>query len=91
MHDFFIALISFFIVDPLDQALREQLSRAAISEQRMAQVTSCLQAETPAILDKAAGDPVWVIVTAAKVWTGMVTPQTALNEIAPSCSTAAVI
>lgn len=88
MQDIFAALVSFFILDPLEGELRTQLARAGIAQQNISQVVTCLQAEGPAVASRAWEDPGWAVTTAVGLWSGATSPRAALAEAAPRCATA---
>lgn len=88
MQDIFAALVSFFILDPLEGELRTQLARAGIAQQSIGQVVACVQAEGPSVVGRAWNDPGWAVTTAFGLWSGATSPRAALADAAPRCLTA---
>jgi hypothetical protein len=83
MQDLIAALISFFLIEPLQAELADQLAAARAPQAVVAQVTSCARTATPVVVERAASDPWWAVSGAARLWAGLASPETVLLEAAP--------
>jgi hypothetical protein len=88
MQDLIAALISFFLVQPLQAGVADALSAARAPQAVVAEVTTCAAASAPTIMQRAANDPLWAADRAVRIWTGMLSYQAALREAAPACGRA---
>jgi hypothetical protein len=88
MQDVIAALISFFLIEPLQAEMTRTLAAARAPQTIITGVTTCAQAAAPALLARAAGDPGWAATTAVRVWAGWVRPEVVLIETAPQCGPA---
>jgi hypothetical protein len=86
MYDIIAALISFFLVDPLQADLSERLAAARAPAAVIDDVTTCAETAVPVMIERATGDPWWAVTSAFGVWTGMADPAAILLEAAPSCA-----
>ncbi|MGU3494044.1 hypothetical protein ACLBXM_08380 [Xanthobacteraceae bacterium A53D] len=90
MQEIFAALISFFIIQPLESELKESLASAGIAQEQVGQALGCLQAEGPAVVNRAMDNPGWAVSTTVGLWIGTSNPREVLAEAAPRCVTATV-
>lgn len=88
MQEIIAALISFFLVQPLQAGIADALSAARAPRAVVVEVTACATAAAPAMIERAASDPIWAADRAIRIWTGMLTYQAALREAAPGCARA---
>ncbi len=82
------ALVSFFLIDPLQAEISQRLAAAGAPQTVVADVAACARTATPAIIERASGDPWWAATTAAGVWLGSTRPDAVLVEVAPACAPA---
>lgn len=78
-------IIATFLLGPAQAAIAERLEAARAPAEIAAQVSACLQAETPRILARAGQEPMWAIGTGLRVWIGQTAPEDALRDAAPGC------
>lgn len=80
------ALISFFLIDPLQTGIAKALAVAGMPEAISQQVTTCAKAAAPAIVKRATDEPAWLVSTALSVWMGSRRLDAILVEAAPNCA-----
>ncbi|GJE01616.1 MULTISPECIES: hypothetical protein [Methylobacterium] len=85
MQDLIAALISFFLIDPLQAEMADKLRAARAPQAVVSDLTACAQAAKPAIVDRATGDPWWAVSSVVQVWIGTAQPDAVLADTAPSC------
>ena len=78
------ALVSFFLIDPLQAEMSKRLTAAGAPPT----VVACARTATPALVDRATGDPWWAATTAVGIWLGSTKPDAVLVEAAPACAPA---
>ena len=88
MQDLLAALISFFLMQPLQEKMADKLDAARAPRAIIAQVAGCAQAATPVVVERATSDPWWAASTIVQVWTGTVKPEKILADTAPVCRSA---
>jgi hypothetical protein len=88
MQDLIAALISFFLIEPLQAELADQLAAARVPQALVAQVTSCARTATPVVVERAASDPWWAVSNGVRLWAEWGSPETVLVEAAPECAAA---
>lgn len=88
MNSIFAALISFFLVDPIQAELAERLSAAQAPREVVNAVAGCTQAAIPSVVDRVTGDPVRALSQAYEIWIGTSDPVRLLAEVAPPCARA---
>lgn len=88
MQDLIAALISFFLVQPLQAGIADALSAARAPQAVVAEVTACAASSAPAIIERAANDPLWAADRVVRIWIGALSYQAALREAAPPCGRA---
>ena len=85
MQDLLAALISFFLVQPLQDKVADKLDAARAPRAIVAQVVGCARAAAPVVVERATGDPWWAVSTIVQVWTGTAKPENILADTAPVC------
>lgn len=88
MHDFIVALISFFLVTPLQQQVNDALAATRAPQEIVAAVATCARQHSQEIVDRAVNDPWWAASSVFKVWAGLSEPHALLVEAAPACAVA---
>jgi hypothetical protein len=88
IQDIIFALVSFFVVDPLQAELADKLAAARAPQAVISQVSQCAREATPVLAERVMSDPAWGVAETVRIWTGMTSPETVLGEAAPSCATA---
>lgn len=86
--DIMAALISFFLLDPLQSRLAERLEALRMPRAAVTQAISCARASTPAIANRVMSDPLWAAGRVYDVWIGGRAPEALLVELAPNCANA---
>jgi hypothetical protein len=85
MQEFIAALISFFLLEPLQAEVAEKLKAARAPQAIVNDLANCVQAARPAIVDRATSDPWWAVSSVAQVWIGNAKPEILLADAAPVC------
>lgn len=85
MQDLVAALISFFLIDPLQAKVTDTLTAARVPQAVLAEVTTCAREARPVIVDRATSDPWWAVSSIVHVWIGNVRPEALLADTAPAC------
>jgi hypothetical protein len=85
LQDIIAALISIFLIEPLQANIAERFAEAGFSAQAAGEVASCFSDAAPGILDRAGSDPAWAIGHAFGYWTGVSTIDGILSDAAPTC------
>ena len=80
------ALISFFLIAPLQAGLAKALAVAGVPEAISQQVTTCAKAAAPAIVKRATDEPAWLVSNVLSVWIGWKQLDAILVEAAPGCA-----
>jgi hypothetical protein len=88
MYDVIAALISLFLIQPLQVELSETLATAKAPQAVVAEVTTCARDATTSLIDRAVEEPGWAASSAIGLWTGWVTPDQFLVQAVPGCSAA---
>jgi hypothetical protein len=86
MQDLIAALVSFFLVQPLQAEMSERLAAARAPQAVVAELATCARAATPLIIARATSDPWWVASNAFGIWVGTRRPEQVLVEAAPGCT-----
>ncbi len=86
MQDLIAALVSFFLVQPLQAEMSERLAAGRAPQAVVAEVAACARAATPLIVARATSDPWWVASNAFGIWVGTRRPEQVLVEAAPGCT-----
>ncbi|WP_022729305.1 hypothetical protein [Fodinicurvata sediminis] len=85
MQEIIAALISFFLIEPVQAKIAEHYTAEGYSAQEANQVASCFSDATPSILDRAGNNPAWAVGHAVGYWTGTATVSSILADAAPDC------
>lgn len=88
LHDLIAWFVAVFLLNPLQAEIQSQLEASRAPVAVVQQVTQCVSAAAPALIDRAVGDPWWAISTAAGTWIGTTTPDGVLRDAAPGCGPA---
>jgi hypothetical protein len=80
------ALVSFFLIAPLQAGITKTLTAAGVPEAVVTQVTACAKTAAPVIVRRATGDPVWLVSSTFGLWTGATSPDKILIAAAPGCA-----
>ena len=88
MQDLIAALVSFFLIEPLQAKMADKLAAARAPQAVLADVSACAKAARPAIVDRATSDPWWAVSSIVQVWIGSATPEALLADAAPACKPA---
>lgn len=84
MQEFFVALISFFLIEPLQSAMADRFEN--ISSEHVASVTTCLRDATPVLLQQASETPWQTATHVVGIWSGMTPPEEILVGTTPGCA-----
>ncbi len=82
------ALVSFFLIGPLQAEISKRLEAAGAPPTIVADIASCGRTATPALVERATGDPWWAATTAVGIWLGSTKADAVLAEAAPACTPA---
>jgi hypothetical protein len=85
LQDIIAALISIFLIEPLQANITERFAEAGVSAQAAGRVATCFSNAPPEILDRAGNEPAWAIGHAIGYWTGASTIDSILADAAPDC------
>lgn len=88
MHDMLVALITFFLVEPLQQDIARSLADARAPQVLVASLVACATEHGPQIVKRALDDLWWATSNAFGVWIGFADPATLLADSAPECAAA---
>lgn len=85
MQDIIAALISFFLIEPVQAHIAEEYTAAGFSVEAANQVATCFSAASPEIIERAGNNPGWAVGHAIGYWTGTSTIEAILRDAAPDC------
>ncbi len=88
MHELLVALISFFLLEPLQRDVADALAAGGAPQEVVRAVATCATEQAPRIIDRAINDPWWATSSAFRVWIGLAEPHLLLVEAAPGCTAA---
>lgn len=88
MTSFLMSLVSFFLLQPVEQAITAQLARAQAPPAIVQEVVTCTREAAPAAVDRVTSDPIWAVSTAFSLWIGNESAESVLIKVAPTCNTA---
>jgi len=88
MQDLIAALVSFFLIEPLQAEIAEKLAAARAPQAVVAQVTACAETAVPVVVERTSSDPWWAVSSTVRLWAGWARPETVLVEAAPGCAAA---
>lgn len=89
MQEIIAALISFFLIEPVQAHIAERYVDSGLSAQAAAQAASCFSEATPGILNRVGSDPAWAVSHAVGYWIGTTTVEAIVADAAPQCALAA--
>lgn len=85
MQDLVAALISFFLIEPLQAEMADKLAAARAPQAVLNEVSACARAARPVIVERATNDPWWAVSSVVQVWIGSARPEAILADTAPAC------
>ena len=85
MQEIIAALVSFFLIEPVQAHIAERYVEAGVSDEAAAEAASCFSEATPGILERAGGDPAWAVYHAVGYWIGTTTMSAIVEDAAPQC------
>lgn len=88
MTGILMSLVSFFLLQPVEQAITAELARARAPQAIVEKVAACSRQAVPAAVDRVMSDPAWAVTTLVTVWLGQTDSQAILIDIAPDCEQA---
>jgi hypothetical protein len=88
VQDIIAALVSFFLIQPLQAEMAETLAQMRAPKAIATQVAACAEQAAPALARRAMADPLWAAGTVVSVWIGQAQPEALLVEVAPGCAPA---
>ncbi len=88
MTGILMSLVSFFLLQPVEQAITAELARARAPQAIVEKVAACSRQAVPAAVDRVMSDPAWAVTTLVTVWLGQTDSQVILIDIAPDCGQA---
>jgi len=80
------ALVSFFLIAPLEEGVTRALVAAGVPEAVVGKVSACAKTAAPVIVKRATGEPAWLVSSVYSLWTGSKRPDAILIEAAPACA-----
>lgn len=80
------ALLTFFLLAPLQAELGKMLTAAGVPGPIAEKVTACARTAAPVIVKRATGEPAWLVGSIFGIWTGTTSPDKILVEAAPNCT-----
>ena len=86
LQELVAALVSLFLVQPLQAEVGERLGAARVPAAIASQVASCLRTAAPDVVSRVTADPAWAISSAVRVWIGSTPPEELLVEVVPGCA-----
>ena len=84
MQEFFVALISFFLIEPLQSAMNERFGN--VSQEQVASVATCVREATPVLIQQAYNDPWQTATQVLGIWSGMTPPEEILVKTTTGCA-----
>jgi hypothetical protein len=88
IHDLFAWLLATFVIGPVQAEFAGKMQAVEVPAAIVQQVQACVVNGTPALIDRATGDPWWGITTTISVTVGLTDPRTVLAEASPECAAA---
>jgi hypothetical protein len=80
------ALVSFFLIAPLQAGITKTLVTAGVPEAVVAQVSACAKSAAPVIVRRATSEPAWFVSSVYGAWSGSKRPDGILIEAEPGCA-----
>ncbi|RXF69216.1 hypothetical protein [Hansschlegelia zhihuaiae] len=87
MQEFVAALLSFFLIEPLQAEMSERFGKRA-SPEAVAGVAACIREATPVLIRQASEDPWQTATHVFGIWSGMTPPEDILARTTPGCARA---
>ena len=84
MQEFFVALISLLLIDPLQSAMAERFGN--VSHKQVASVAHCVREATPVLIQQAYDAPWNTATQVVGVWSGMTPPEEILVKTTTGCA-----
>jgi hypothetical protein len=84
MQEFFIALISFLLIEPVQSAMAERFGD--VSPAMAASVTTCLRDAAPVLVQQSWDDPWQAATHVLGIWSGVTPPEDILAGTTASCA-----
>ena len=88
MQDVIAALVSFFLIQPLQSQMADTLAEMRAPTAIAAQVAACAEQAGPGVVSRVMDDPWWAAGKVVSVWIGQARPEALLVEVAPGCAPA---
>lgn len=86
MQGLMAAVIGFFLIDPLAASLSEALAAQKVPPHLAMEIVECTKAAGPAVIDRVMADPLWALQSVVSVWTGSLSAQAIVADVAPACA-----
>ena len=86
MQEFFAALLSFFLIEPLQAEMEKRIGSA--SRESMAEISICIRDATPVLIRQASEDPWQTATHVFGIWSGVTAAEEILVRTTPSCERA---
>ena len=86
MSEILAALISIFLLSPIESELSRRLEEARAPREQIASLVQCTRQATPVIAGRVVEDPIWAAWQVYDIWIGGKRPESVLVEIAPACA-----
>jgi hypothetical protein len=88
IRDFLVLIANFFIIEPFQAEMSEQLAAAKAPQEIVQQVTACATSAPAVLADKFSADMIGSAMTVFKVVIGMTSAEAVLAAEAPACAQA---
>lgn len=88
MDSIIVALVSFFLLEPLKAEMANRLEVAGAPQSLVAELTACAGTAMPLVVERATADPWWAATKTISIWVGSIRPEALIVEVAPGCSRA---
>jgi hypothetical protein len=88
IRDFFLSLVSMFIVQPFEAELSKKLVAVQAPQAVIQQVKACATTAVPALATRASGDLWWATTTIVGVAVGLTNPEAIISDAGPECASA---
>ncbi|WAJ29933.1 hypothetical protein [Antarcticirhabdus aurantiaca] len=86
MQEFVAALVSFFLIQPLEAEIRDRFGD--VSREQVAAITECVGEAAPILVQQTFDDPWRTATQVFVIWTGMTPAEQILAETTPLCADA---
>lgn len=86
MQEIIAALISFFLIGPVQAHIAERYVDAGLSRQAASEAASCFSQATPGILRRVGSEPGWAVRHAIGYWIGTSSIEAIISDAAPQCA-----